>query len=150
MRCTVFLRFLRTRPRRLRNATLAALSALVTVLALAVGVPQASAATSLPCDIYATAGTPCVAAHSLVRALYSSYNGSLYQVQRASDSTTANIGPLAAGGMPTRRRRTRSVPVRPASSPRSTTSPRATTTSRSRARAGPVSPMSGRPRTRCR
>ncbi|MFG2374417.1 alpha-L-arabinofuranosidase B [Streptomyces sp. NPDC048504] len=94
----MFLRFLRTRPRRLRNATLAALSALVTVLVLAVGVPQASAATSLPCDIYATAGTPCVAAHSLVRALYSSYNGSLYQVQRASDSATANIGLLAVGG----------------------------------------------------
>ncbi len=94
----MFLRFLRARPRLLRNATLAALSALVTVLALAVGVPQASAAGSLPCDIYATAGTPCVAAHSLVRALYSSYNGSLYQVQRASDGATANIGLLAAGG----------------------------------------------------
>ena len=83
---------------RLRTAALAALSALVTVLALAVGVPQAQAAGSLPCDIYAAAGTPCVAAHSLVRALYSSYNGSLYQVQRASDGATANIGLLAAGG----------------------------------------------------
>ncbi len=53
---------------------------------------------SLPCDIYAAAGTPCVAAHSTVRALYAAYNGSLYQVRRASDSATTNIGVLTAGG----------------------------------------------------
>lgn len=35
-----------------------------------------------PCDIYARAGTPCVAAHSTVRALYRDYNGPLYQVTR--------------------------------------------------------------------
>src|SRR2546423_14729238 len=58
----------------------------------------ASAATSLPCDIYGAAGTPCVAAHSTTRALYGSYNGPLYQVQRASDSAKTNIGLLAAGG----------------------------------------------------
>jgi hypothetical protein len=34
-----------------------------------------------PCDIYFNANTPCVAAHSLVRALYDSYNGPLYQVR---------------------------------------------------------------------
>jgi len=56
------------------------------------------AAVSLPCDIYAAAGTPCVAAHSTVRALYAAYNGSLYQVRRASDSATTNIGVLTAGG----------------------------------------------------
>ncbi|HEU5428655.1 MAG TPA: alpha-L-arabinofuranosidase B [Actinocrinis sp.] len=56
------------------------------------------AATSLPCDIYAAAGTPCVAAHSTVRALFASYNGSLYQVKRASDGATTNIGLLSAGG----------------------------------------------------
>jgi hypothetical protein len=28
-----------------------------------------------PCDIYADAGDPCVAAHSTTRALYASYNG---------------------------------------------------------------------------
>ena len=35
-----------------------------------------------PCDIYddAKEGTPCVAAHSTVRALYGKYDGSLYQV----------------------------------------------------------------------
>jgi hypothetical protein len=54
---------------------------------------------SRPCDIYAAGGTPCVAAHSTVRALYSSYNGNLYQVRRASDSTTKNIGVLTAGGV---------------------------------------------------
>jgi hypothetical protein len=53
---------------------------------------------SLPCDIYAAGGTPCVAAHSTVRALYRSYSGSLYQVRRSSDSSTRNIGVLSAGG----------------------------------------------------
>ncbi|WP_328668777.1 alpha-L-arabinofuranosidase B [Streptomyces sp. NBC_00328] len=86
------------RLQHLRNTVLAVLSVMAAVVAFAVGAPQATAAGSLPCDIYATAGTPCVAAHSLVRALYSSYNGSLYQVQRASDGATANIGLLAAGG----------------------------------------------------
>jgi non-reducing end alpha-L-arabinofuranosidase len=56
------------------------------------------AAGTLPCDIYATAGTPCVAAHSTTRALYGAYNGSLYQVRRSSDNTTLNIGVLSAGG----------------------------------------------------
>ena len=37
-------------------------------------------ATASPCDIYASGGTPCVAAHSTTRALYASYSGSLYQV----------------------------------------------------------------------
>ncbi|KAJ7214168.1 alpha-L-arabinofuranosidase [Mycena haematopus] len=52
-----------------------------------------------PCDIYASGGTPCVAAHSTTRALYSAYSGSLYQVIRGSDSATTNIGPLSAGGV---------------------------------------------------
>jgi hypothetical protein len=58
----------------------------------------AQAATQGPCDIYAAGGTPCVAAHSTTRALYAAYNGSLYQVRRASDSSTLNIGVLSAGG----------------------------------------------------
>jgi len=45
-----------------------------------------------PCDIYAAAGNPCVAAHSSTRALYSSYNGPLYQVMRQSDGKTMDIG----------------------------------------------------------
>jgi hypothetical protein len=50
------------------------------------------------CDLYGYYGTPCVAAYSMDRALYSAYDGPLYQVQRASDGTTKDIGLLAAGG----------------------------------------------------
>jgi hypothetical protein len=52
-----------------------------------------------PCDIYASGGTPCIAAHSTTRALYSAYSGVLYQVKRGSDNTTTTIAPLAAGGV---------------------------------------------------
>ena len=45
-----------------------------------------------PCDIYAAAGDPCVAAHSTTRALFASYNGPLYQVLRQSDGKTLDIG----------------------------------------------------------
>ncbi len=45
-----------------------------------------------PCDIYAAAKNPCVAAHSTTRALYASYNGPLYQVMRQSDGKTLDIG----------------------------------------------------------
>jgi len=45
-----------------------------------------------PCDIYAAAGDPCVAAHSTTRALHASYNGPLYQVVRQSDGKTLDIG----------------------------------------------------------
>jgi hypothetical protein len=64
-----------------------------------VGANVAQAATQGPCDIYAAGGTPCVAAHSTTRALYGSYNGSLYQVRRSSDNTTRDIGVLSAGGV---------------------------------------------------
>jgi len=52
-----------------------------------------------PCDIFATGGTPCVAAHSTVRALYGAYSGPLYQVRRDSDKTNTDIPPLAGGGV---------------------------------------------------
>ncbi len=65
--------------------------------AVIMGAPS-QAATQGPCDIYAAASTPCVAAHSTTRALYGAYNGSLYQVRRSSDNTTQNIGVLSAGG----------------------------------------------------
>ena len=52
-----------------------------------------------PCDIYSSGGTPCVAAHSTTRALYSAYTGPLYQVKRGSDGATTNIAPLSAGGV---------------------------------------------------
>ncbi len=44
-----------------------------------------------PCDIYAAAGFPCVAAHSSTRALLASYTGPLYQVMRQSDGKTLDI-----------------------------------------------------------
>jgi hypothetical protein len=74
----------------------AAVAVAAGVLLGAVGTSQA--ATSLPCDIYASAGTPCVAAHSTVRTLFAAYNGPLYQVKRASDAKTTNISTLTAGG----------------------------------------------------
>jgi len=79
---------------------LLSLSAMVALASGAlIGTPAVSqAAGSLPCDIYAAAGAPCVAAHSTVRALYSAYNGPLYQVKRGSDGATMNIGTLSAGG----------------------------------------------------
>jgi hypothetical protein len=75
-------------------------AAAITLIAsvLAGGTGTSHAAGSLPCDIYGAAGTPCVAAHSTTRALYSAYNGQLYQVRRSSDNTTRDIGVLSAGG----------------------------------------------------
>ncbi|KAL5319814.1 hypothetical protein ACEPPN_012872 [Leptodophora sp. 'Broadleaf-Isolate-01'] len=52
-----------------------------------------------PCDIYASGGTPCIAAHGTTRALYDSYTGPLYQVKRGSDNTTTTIAPVSAGGV---------------------------------------------------
>ncbi|MEU9380572.1 arabinofuranosidase catalytic domain-containing protein [Streptomyces sp. NPDC048279] len=90
---------LATGPRTWRARALAVLASLGLALGLLVGVPAVSqAAGSLPCDIYAAAGTPCVAAHSVTRALLSSYAGPLYQVTRVSDGATADIGLLAPGG----------------------------------------------------
>jgi len=68
--------------------------------ALALGLAALSSLVSAgPCDIYASGNTPCVAAHSTTRALYSSYSGALYQVKRGSDNTTKDISPLSAGGV---------------------------------------------------
>jgi hypothetical protein len=72
-----------------------AIAAVIISLALA---HQKISAAPCPCDIYAAGGTPCVAAHSSVRALYSSYNGPLYQVKRTSDKVTKDIGVLTQGG----------------------------------------------------
>jgi hypothetical protein len=64
----------------------------------ATGSGGSTVSVTLPCDIYVAGGTPCVAAHSTVRALYGAYSGSLYQVQRASDKETKDIVVLTAGG----------------------------------------------------
>src|SRR6266496_5366930 len=68
------------------------------LISMSVGQQQVVAAGTGPCDIYASGGTPCVAAHSTVRALFGAYSGRLYQVRRASDSATTDIGTLTAGG----------------------------------------------------
>ncbi len=85
---------------RRRRTALPAVGVLAaTAAATVVSLPGAAlAATSLPCDIYATGGTPCVAAHSTTRALFAAYGGALYQVRRASDNATTNIGVLSTGG----------------------------------------------------
>jgi hypothetical protein len=89
----------RSRLKHTRLLLLSAAATLALVGGALVGMAGTSqAATSLPCDIYGAAGTPCVAAHSTVRALYAAYNGPLYQVKRASNGATTNIGTLAAGG----------------------------------------------------
>ncbi|ESZ95663.1 alpha-L-arabinofuranosidase B [Sclerotinia borealis F-4128] len=70
----------------------------VGVLALGL-VATSSLVAAGPCDIYSAGGTPCVAAHSTTRALYSAFNGALYQVKRGSDGATTNIAPRSAGGV---------------------------------------------------
>jgi len=75
------------------------LTATFTSAAAGTNGPAGVAGRMLPCDIYATAHTPCVAAYSTVRALYVSYDGPLYQVQRAADHAVRNVGLLTAGGV---------------------------------------------------
>lgn len=81
-------------PRRfgLGIAVLFALSVLATGLPARAASQSALARPQGPCDIYAAAGDPCVAAYSTTRALYRAYDGPLYQVMRQSDGRTADIG----------------------------------------------------------
>jgi len=75
------------------------LSSAVLLFAVAItsaGVASAQKTASRPCDIYAST-TPCVAAISTTRALYSAYKGPLYQVTRQSDKTSTDIGLLPDG-----------------------------------------------------
>src|SRR5215470_16972781 len=85
--------------RSLRTVLVVSATVALTFAAVVAATSPAQAAGTQPCDIYATGGTPCVAAHSTTRALYGAYSGSLYQVRRASDSATLNIAPLSAGGV---------------------------------------------------
>ena len=52
-----------------------------------------------PCDIYASGGSPCVAAHSTTRALYQNYAGPLYRVKRGSDNQTLDVKPQSVGSV---------------------------------------------------
>ena len=66
---------------------------------LHLGVAALRASTQGPCDVFSADGFPCVAAHSMVRALLGAYDGALYSVNRTSDFTVQDIGVVAAGGM---------------------------------------------------
>jgi non-reducing end alpha-L-arabinofuranosidase len=90
----------RSRLRHVRQTLLllSGSAALAAGTVVASAAPPAAAA-SLPCDIYAAGGTPCVAAYSTTRALYASYSGPLYQVRRSSDSATLNVAVSSAGGV---------------------------------------------------
>lgn len=52
----------------------------------------------LPCDVLDTAGTPCVAAFSTTRAVYSAYAGPLYRLLR-DDGAELDVGVCARGGL---------------------------------------------------
>jgi hypothetical protein len=84
--------------RNTNNHFLTSLSLVISLIGVCF-VQQNIFAAKCPCDIYKDGGTPCVAAHSVVRALYSSYNGPLYQVRLKSDTTKKkDIYPMKAGG----------------------------------------------------
>jgi hypothetical protein len=72
----------------------------ITALTMAASAIAAPPRPQGPCDIYAAAGAPCVAAHSTTRALYASYNGPLYQVLRQSDGKTLDIGVVKPSDSP--------------------------------------------------
>jgi hypothetical protein len=84
--------------RLFRLAVIACALVVVTFGGVAATGGHAQAQGSEPCDIYASYGTSCAAAYSMTRAMYASYDGPLYQVQRASNGATADIGLLSAGG----------------------------------------------------
>ena len=85
-------------------ARLAFALTLIGTFALAVPVQAKTSVPPLrpkgPCDIYAAAGDPCVAAHSTTRALYASYNGPLYQVMRLSDKRVKDVGVVRPRALP--------------------------------------------------
>ena len=90
--------------KRLRTLAAAVAIALLPIGVTFAAAPAAHAAPpprpAGPCDVYAAAGTPCVAANSTTRALYASYNGPLYQVERLSDNAVKNIGVVAPAAKP--------------------------------------------------
>src|ERR1044072_3680315 len=71
---------------------------LLIAAAVVTGSVSGASAQQRPCDIYAAAGTACVAAHSTTRALFAGYSGRLYQVRRPVDGAPRDVSPLAVGG----------------------------------------------------
>src|SRR5256885_14553561 len=80
----------------MRNTRFLAGAAVSLTAAILVGTAGTSSAA--PCDIYASGGTPCVAAHSTTRALFDAYNGPLYQVRRSGDKAVQDNRAFGAGG----------------------------------------------------
>lgn len=72
----------------------AAIAATVAIASDALSIPERPEG---PCDVYASGGAPCVAAHSSTRALYKDYDGPLYQVMRQSDGKTLDISVVKPG-----------------------------------------------------
>ena len=66
-------------------------------LAVSSLIVSSSVRAEAPCDIFSTAKTRCVAAHSTVRSMYSTYNGPLYQVKRNSDNALFDVKTLPSG-----------------------------------------------------
>ena len=65
---------------------------------LALGlIASGSLAVAGPCDIYSSGGTPCVAAHSTTRALYSAFSGSLYQVSNLNQAFRMELERIMSG-----------------------------------------------------
>ena len=85
--------------RRVRLAATCLLAAAIALPALGAAATATAATAPLPCDIYASGGTPCEAAYSTTRALFEAYDGPLYQIQRASDDGYLNIGLESTGGV---------------------------------------------------
>jgi hypothetical protein len=81
-----------------RFATSIPISGILSFALFIMALQRTTEAAEGPCDIYARAGTPCVAAHSTVRALYAEYNGPLYQIKRKSDNQTKDVPLLSKGG----------------------------------------------------
>lgn len=52
-----------------------------------------------PCDILASAGNQCFAAHSTVRALFEAYGGPLYAVKNNRTGEIANVSAIKPGGV---------------------------------------------------
>jgi hypothetical protein len=91
-----FVTGLRSHPGRKQRPIFFA-GALLLILCLA-GAGRAKAQSTRPCDILGpSSATACVSAYSTIRSLSSSYTGNLYQVTRALDNTTQNIGTLSDG-----------------------------------------------------
>jgi hypothetical protein len=69
---------------------------LLAAAGVSAGAASAQMVTPRPCDLYAST-TPCVAAFSTTRAIYSAYAGPLYQLTRESDQGRLDVGLLPDG-----------------------------------------------------